>query len=70
MIYLGGNQKLQIFFDKYRIDPKSSPDYKYKTKAAIYYREMLKAKIEGGNFINDPPSLEEGIKLGEISCNY
>ena len=57
MIYLGGNQKLEKFFsDKYKIDPRSPPDYKYKTNAAIYYREMLKAKIEGGTFISDPPS--------------
>lgn len=31
---------------------------------------MLKSKIDGGDFIYNPPSLEEGIKYGEINCNH
>ena len=37
----GGNDKLRAFFDSYNI-PKDAPiDFKYKTKAGIYYRAMV-----------------------------
>jgi len=43
----GGNAKLRAFFDKYKM-PKDAPmDFKYRTKAGIYYREQLKATAEG-----------------------
>lgn len=43
----GGNQKLKDFFENYNI-PKESPiDFKFKTKAGIYYREKLKCIVEG-----------------------
>ena len=38
---LGGNKRLREFFDEYKI-PKDAPiDFKYKTKAAVYYRETV-----------------------------
>ncbi|EWS72944.1 ARF GTPase activator (macronuclear) [Tetrahymena thermophila SB210] len=58
----GGNAKLRKFFEKYNL-PKDAPmDFKYKTKAGIYYREMLKC-IADGNPIPEPPSQEEALEL-------
>jgi len=43
----GGNLKLKQFFEFYNM-PKEAPiDFKYKTKAGVYYRELLKALAEG-----------------------
>ena len=33
-------------------------DFKYKTKAGVYYREMLRCLVEGKP-LPDPPSKEE-----------
>ncbi|EGR27081.1 hypothetical protein IMG5_201980 [Ichthyophthirius multifiliis] len=58
----GGNKKLWDFFESYNI-PKDSPiDFKYKTKAGIYYRELLKSIVEGEQS-PDKPSLEEGLEI-------
>jgi hypothetical protein len=40
MMKLGGNLNLLNFFEKFEIDKKEI-EYKYKTKAAIHYRELL-----------------------------
>ena len=77
----GGNQRLQQFFEYYKM-PKDAPiDFKYKTKAGIYYREavkihfchkinnmfQLKAVAEGKN-PPQAPSEVEGLELvGSIS---
>jgi ADP-ribosylation factor GTPase-activating protein 1 len=58
----GGNARLREFFENYNI-PKDGPiDFKYRTKAGQYYREMLKALAEG-NPTPEPPSKEEGLEL-------
>jgi len=58
----GGNLKLRQFFEYYKM-PKDAPmDFKYKTRAGAYYRELLKALAEG----RDPPSAPsevEGLEL-------
>ena len=42
MMFMGGNAKLKMFFKEYKM-PKDSPnEFKYKTVAGKYYREMLK----------------------------
>lgn len=41
MMKNGGNAKLRAFFESYNL-PKDGPiDFKYKTKAGFYYREMV-----------------------------
>eukprot|EP01016_Furgasonia_blochmanni_P030681 TRINITY_DN3184_c0_g1_i3.p1 TRINITY_DN3184_c0_g1~~TRINITY_DN3184_c0_g1_i3.p1 ORF type:complete len:235 (+),score=89.59 TRINITY_DN3184_c0_g1_i3:320-1024(+) len=60
----GGNAKLKSFFEQYNI-PKDAPmDFKYKTKAAIYYREMLKAIVDGTD-LPTAPSQDEALELVE-----
>jgi len=62
MMKNGGNAKLRAFFESYNL-PKDGPiDFKYKTKAGFYYREMLKAVAEGRD-VPQAPSLEEGLEL-------
>jgi hypothetical protein len=70
MMKNGGNAKLRGFFESYGV-PKDSPiDFKYKTKAGYYYREMLKALAEGKD-IPTAPSLEEGLELVDSkNTNY
>eukprot|EP00330_Aristerostoma_sp_ATCC50986_P006055 CAMPEP_0114585698 /NCGR_PEP_ID=MMETSP0125-20121206/9159_1 /TAXON_ID=485358 ORGANISM="Aristerostoma sp., Strain ATCC 50986" /NCGR_SAMPLE_ID=MMETSP0125 /ASSEMBLY_ACC=CAM_ASM_000245 /LENGTH=206 /DNA_ID=CAMNT_0001780871 /DNA_START=319 /DNA_END=939 /DNA_ORIENTATION=- len=49
--------------------PKDGPtDFKYKTKAGQYYRDMLKAKSEGKD-IPEAPTPEEGLELLVIEKN-
>ena len=41
MMRIGGNKRLREFFEEYQM-PKDVPiDWKYKTKAAVYYRETV-----------------------------
>lgn len=37
----GGNGNLQRFFEKYKISASSPLEFKFKTKAAHYYREKV-----------------------------
>jgi len=57
----GGNSSLQQFFQMYNMPEDSRIDYKYKTKAAKYYREMLKVMAQGEPCELERPSLEEGL---------
>ncbi len=82
ILYLtkGGNNKFKMFLSEYKIDLNSSPELKYKSKAADYYRKNLKNEIEKTFDKNyEPiaivkPSLEEGkelieIKKGQVEVN-
>jgi len=41
-MFMGGNSKLKQFFEQYNMPTKDvTPDYKYKTQAGCYYREMV-----------------------------
>lgn len=42
-------------------------EFKYKTKASIYYREMLAANADGKEFSEEAPGFEEGLKLVDFS---
>lgn len=41
-MFQGGNKKLRDFFAQYNIPKEAPADFKYKTKAGIYYREMVR----------------------------
>jgi len=62
MMKNGGNTRMREFFDNYKIPQEGPIDFKYRTKAGAYYREMLKALAEG-NQAPEAPSLEEGLEL-------
>eukprot|EP01017_Pseudomicrothorax_dubius_P011155 TRINITY_DN1411_c0_g1_i2.p1 TRINITY_DN1411_c0_g1~~TRINITY_DN1411_c0_g1_i2.p1 ORF type:complete len:230 (+),score=88.60 TRINITY_DN1411_c0_g1_i2:389-1078(+) len=47
MILNGGNAKLKEFFQSYNIPENAPIAHKYKTKAGLFYRERLKAIVEG-----------------------
>jgi hypothetical protein len=54
MMKNGGNAKLRAFFESYNI-PKDSPvDFKFKTKAGFYYREMVEIKSKFLNLSSKP----------------
>ena len=61
----GGNSSLKIFFAMYSIPSNSPDDYKFKTIACEYYREMLKMKAEGDSIMMVTPTEEEGVLLME-----
>jgi ADP-ribosylation factor GTPase-activating protein 1 len=62
MMKQGGNKKLREFFEYYKM-PKDAPvDFKYKTKAGFFYRELLKAQAEGKD-APPAPSEVEGLEL-------
>jgi len=62
MMRNGGNAKLRTFFENYKIPSDKPIDFKYRTKAGVYYRDMLKALSEGRPLPN-PPTLDEGIEV-------
>jgi hypothetical protein len=62
MMKNGGNSRLRAFFDNYKIPRDGPVDFKYRTKAGAYYRDMLKALSEGRPLPN-PPDLTEGLEL-------
>jgi len=62
MMRNGGNARLRSFFENYNI-PKDGPvDFKYRTKAGAYYRDMLKALAENRP-LPTAPTLDEGLEL-------
>lgn len=68
MMRNGGNAKLKSFFENYKIPDDKPIDYKYRTKAGTYYRDMLKALSEGKPLPN-PPTLDEGLELINAKTN-
>lgn len=64
MMLLGGNDKLKEYFTKVGIynEEHSAKDFqwKYRTKAASYYREMIKARSEDRE-VPSEPSMEEAL---------
>ena len=71
----GGNNKFKEFLAEYKIEPSSSFDLKYKSKAAEYYRCMLKNEVE--KIFDEKykivemqkPNLETGTEIIEIKQN-
>ena len=71
----GGNDRFKNFLSEYKIEPSSSIELKYKSKATEYYRNLLRnevekifdEKFEGNNM--PKPDLETGIQILEIKQN-
>ena len=74
-LFFGGNNKFKEFLSEYKIEPTSSFDLKYKSKAAEYYRCMLKNEVEKHfdekyKLIEmEKPDLEKGMEIIEIKQN-
>jgi len=67
MMKQGGNGKLKQFFEYYKM-PKDAPlDFKYKTKAGFFYRELLKAQAEGRDAPAAPNEVEGLELVGNIA---
>lgn len=58
---LGGNERLTEFLEEYGLAAAGKD--RYMTKAAQYYRTMLKELADGKTFDKDKPSLDEGREL-------
>ena len=66
MLSLGGNKLFNEFMEMYGLA--SEPSHtKYKTKAAEFYRGMLKAMTEGQNYAVPMPETEEGCKMVSVT---
>ena len=72
----GGNIKFKTYLAEYKIEPSSSIELKYKSKAAEYYRYMLRNEVEKSLDENYKPNNEmvkpdanTGIELIEIKQN-
>lgn len=64
LMQIGGNAALKEFFASYGLN-EQDVSVKYKTKAAEYYREMLKQKAEDQLLNIEPPNLELGLETFE-----
>lgn len=60
MMRSGGNNKFNDFLAQYNIPKSKYIMEKYNTSAALYYREKLKAEVEGQPFSTPAPSLSAG----------
>lgn len=58
----GGNSALKMYFSQYDF-PDNSIGFKYRTRAAQHYREMLKSLSGGRELSQQQPSNEEGKEL-------
>ena len=64
-LYIGGNERFNKMLTSYNIPlSNENAEYKYHTKIAGYYRNLLNEEIQGKKIINlIKPSLKEGIEL-------
>ncbi|KAF5830398.1 hypothetical protein DUNSADRAFT_14642 [Dunaliella salina] len=53
---MGGNDKLNSFLKNYGIDKHKDIAAKYNSEPAQFFREMLKAEVEGRSYTPPPPS--------------
>lgn len=72
----GGNNRFKNYLSEYKIEPSSSFDLKYKSKAADYYRYMLRNEVEKifdeqykPNNEMAKPDVNAGIEIIEIKQN-
>ena len=67
----GGNKRFKDFLSEYNIEPSSSIELKYKSKASEYYRNILRSEVEklfDEKFIGNDipkPDLTTGIQILE-----
>ena len=67
----GGNKRFKNFLSEYNIEPSSSVELKYKSKASEYYRNILRNEVEklfDDKFIGNDmpkPDLDTGIQIIE-----
>lgn len=61
----GGNPNINEFFVKYKLPENTAIELKYKTKAARYYREKLKALTDETEFYGTEPDEEFGQEICE-----
>jgi transcription elongation factor Elf1 len=62
-LLMGGNASLKSFFAMYSISCNDSIEYKYRTKACAYYKEMLKMMVNNSPCTMFTPSESEGADL-------
>ena len=64
-LYIGGNERFNKLMSSYNIPlTLENSKYKYHTKIAEYYRNLLNEEIKGKKIIDIPkPSLKEGIEI-------
>ena len=62
LLKTGGNKRLFDFLRDYDLIYES-PQMRYNTKAAKYYREWLVAFVDGRDFKEEPPGFDEGKEL-------
>ena len=55
----GGNKRLQEFLEQYHLNHESA-NMKYRTRAAEYYREVLRHEVDGVPFHDAILSYDEG----------
>ena len=71
----GGNLRFKNFLAEYKIEPSSSIELKYKSKATEYYRNLLRNEVEkifDEKFVGNnlpKPDLDTGIQIIEIKQN-
>ena len=65
LMVCGGNSELSDWFKKYNLPEDSTPDFKYKTVAAKYFRDRLKAKAEEVDFDVPEPAIDDGLNICE-----
>jgi Putative GTPase activating protein for Arf len=58
----GGNRRFKNFIESYNFEPGVSIQKKYYSKAAEYYRELLKSEVENRKLTYPPPSAWDGIE--------
>jgi Putative GTPase activating protein for Arf len=63
----GGNSALQEFFAYYNL-LNTPPNFKYNTRAAHFYRDMLSVVAEDREYRNTCPSIEEGVEI--VAASY
>jgi hypothetical protein len=64
-LYIGGNERFNQMLKSYNIPlTNDNAEYKYHTKIAAYYRDLLSEELKGKKVIDlVKPSLKEGIEL-------
>ena len=67
ILKIGGNYRFNNLINEYNIPlTKENQEYKYYTKIAEYYRNVLKEEVKGNSVLFNRPSLKDGIKKIDI----
>jgi len=65
----GGNKRLRLFLEEYKVSINATLDFKYMIRATDYYRKLLKFEVSNNVELPTQPDIISGLELLDFGVN-